>query len=401
MRRRRAPGGRCRSYLDPTLGLTIDNGNHLLLSGNHAALDYLDRIGARETLHDPGAAIFDFADLTSGERWRLRLERGPRPVVAVRSAEARARNGAFGEYFAPLGVFLKGQGATVGEAMRCEGAALRAALASAADLRAQHRSAGKLRRAHGGSAARDAGGGRKGLPSAVRRPWACEELHRSGARLSRRARSPVRFGDRLRAIRFEGEPRRRARFRRRRAGARSRRFRRSSPSRHGSRRTCCPASTTPDEFRGILNVHFRVAPPPDQPAILGVVNGADRMVVRLSGPALRHDQQRRPADRPSARSACGRNLARGGGADRTARRSAAVADRQGEARDIRRDAGAGRKAAACEHPMGQCCPRRRLDRTGLPATIEGAVRSGYKAASIILERGRGDAEDRRAMSCFA
>jgi phytoene dehydrogenase-like protein len=29
-------GGRCRSYFDSQLGLTIDNGNHLVLSGNHA-----------------------------------------------------------------------------------------------------------------------------------------------------------------------------------------------------------------------------------------------------------------------------------------------------------------------------------------------------------------------------
>ena len=49
-------GGRCRSYLDPTLGLVIDNGNHLLLSGNHEALDYLDRVGARGTLHEIGRA---------------------------------------------------------------------------------------------------------------------------------------------------------------------------------------------------------------------------------------------------------------------------------------------------------------------------------------------------------
>ena len=69
-------GGRCRSYLDPALGLMIDNGNHLLLSGNHEALDYLDRIGAHKTLHDPGAAVFDFADLKSGERWRLDLSEG-------------------------------------------------------------------------------------------------------------------------------------------------------------------------------------------------------------------------------------------------------------------------------------------------------------------------------------
>ena len=36
-------GGRCRSYHDASVGMTIDNGNHLLLSGNHAALDYLVR----------------------------------------------------------------------------------------------------------------------------------------------------------------------------------------------------------------------------------------------------------------------------------------------------------------------------------------------------------------------
>ena len=33
-------GGRCRSYYDNSVGMTIDNGNHLLLSGNRAALAY-------------------------------------------------------------------------------------------------------------------------------------------------------------------------------------------------------------------------------------------------------------------------------------------------------------------------------------------------------------------------
>ena len=88
-------GGRCRSYPDPTLGLVIDNGNHLLLSGNHEALDYLDRIGARETLHDPGAATFDFADLKSGERWRLDLSEGRVPWWLFDPEETRARHGAW------------------------------------------------------------------------------------------------------------------------------------------------------------------------------------------------------------------------------------------------------------------------------------------------------------------
>ncbi len=53
-------GGRCRSYLDTTLGCRIDNGNHLLLSGNRAAMRYIDMIGARGTLTGPGARDLSF-----------------------------------------------------------------------------------------------------------------------------------------------------------------------------------------------------------------------------------------------------------------------------------------------------------------------------------------------------
>ena len=38
-------GGRCRSYFDPQLGAVIDNGNHLVMSGNFAVYDYLETIG--------------------------------------------------------------------------------------------------------------------------------------------------------------------------------------------------------------------------------------------------------------------------------------------------------------------------------------------------------------------
>ncbi len=34
------PGGRCRSYYDQQTGMVIDNGTHLVLSGNRAVLDY-------------------------------------------------------------------------------------------------------------------------------------------------------------------------------------------------------------------------------------------------------------------------------------------------------------------------------------------------------------------------
>lgn len=68
-------GGRCRSYFDPVLGRRIDNGNHLLLSVNRAALAYLAEIGAGDSLNAGGGPI-PFLDLASGRSWSLALGDG-------------------------------------------------------------------------------------------------------------------------------------------------------------------------------------------------------------------------------------------------------------------------------------------------------------------------------------
>ena len=72
-------GGRCRSYVDAKLACTIDNGNHLLLSGNQAAMRYLTDIGASQELSGPPTALFPFLDLATGQRWCLRPNGGPLP----------------------------------------------------------------------------------------------------------------------------------------------------------------------------------------------------------------------------------------------------------------------------------------------------------------------------------
>ncbi len=72
-------GGRCRSYFDRELGCRIDNGNHLLLSGNRAAMGYLDRVGARGTLGGPATPVFPFVDVRSGQRWTVRPNAGRVP----------------------------------------------------------------------------------------------------------------------------------------------------------------------------------------------------------------------------------------------------------------------------------------------------------------------------------
>jgi len=74
-----ACGGRCRSYFDQALGLRIDNGNHLLLSGNHAAMGFLDRLGTRATLGGPADPVFPFMDLRTGARWVVRPSKGRIP----------------------------------------------------------------------------------------------------------------------------------------------------------------------------------------------------------------------------------------------------------------------------------------------------------------------------------
>jgi hydroxysqualene dehydroxylase len=64
-------GGRCRSYYDDILGCTIDNGNHLLMSGNWAARAYLSNIGASDQLISPMREDYPFMDAADGARWTI------------------------------------------------------------------------------------------------------------------------------------------------------------------------------------------------------------------------------------------------------------------------------------------------------------------------------------------
>ncbi|HEX7968366.1 MAG TPA: FAD-dependent oxidoreductase, partial [Stellaceae bacterium] len=75
----RQAGGRCRSYHDATLGCRIDNGNHLLIAGNRAAMAYLGAIGAANTLIGPEEPAYPFLDLATGERWAVRPNAGRLP----------------------------------------------------------------------------------------------------------------------------------------------------------------------------------------------------------------------------------------------------------------------------------------------------------------------------------
>lgn len=73
-------GGRCRSFKDDVLGCTIDNGSHLMLSAYGATLAYLSDIGARERITEIAPAAFPFVDLRDGRRWRVQPGAGRLPL---------------------------------------------------------------------------------------------------------------------------------------------------------------------------------------------------------------------------------------------------------------------------------------------------------------------------------
>ena len=313
-RRRSSPAAAAAPTTIRVIDLDIDNGNHLLLSGNRAALGYLRRIGGLAAMTTaPDARPSPSPILQTGERWTLRPNPGPPALVdsRLRAAACRARarrtTSRRSAFCAPA------PDTTVGDAMTCSGAALRAAVAAGPARRAQHRAGAKPTH---GSPRRSCA--RRSPPAA-----------RPAARWSRPAASPPPSS--TPALAFLQRARRRGQLRPRRCGrSRSPTTRRggarSSPRRRIAlgpddavvlavppvvARALVPGLAVPEAFHAIVNAHFRIAPPRRPAAHPRRRQRHDGVAFRLSRPAFRHDQLRRPADGDPARGAGRDDLARG------------------------------------------------------------------------------------------
>ena len=113
-------GGRCRSYFDAATNLTIDNGNHLLLSGNRHALAYARSIGTEAGLVGPKLAQFPFVDLSTGQRWQLDLGAGRLPLWVFDEAR-RVPDTGLRDYIALMPLIWAAQSKLVRDAIPCEG----------------------------------------------------------------------------------------------------------------------------------------------------------------------------------------------------------------------------------------------------------------------------------------
>jgi len=147
-----------------------------------------------------------------------------------------------------------------------------------------------------------------------------------------------------------------------------------------------PGLVAPDEFRAILNAHFKIPPPEGQPALLGMVGSLsewlfafhDRLSVTISGADRLMDK---PAEDLARR--IWTEVAVVTGLDPELPRWRIVKEK--------RATFAATPRQQARRPEAATRWRNLLlagdwTATGLPATIEGSIRSGYKAAEL-LSRG--------------
>lgn len=116
-------GGRCRSYFDRVIDAEIDNGNHLVMSGNDKVMRFLDIIGARDELIGPEEARYAFVDLDpeAVERtFTVDVNKGRIPHW-VFDKSRRVPGTTLGDHLAGLRMLFAGADATVAGTIKDRG----------------------------------------------------------------------------------------------------------------------------------------------------------------------------------------------------------------------------------------------------------------------------------------
>jgi squalene-associated FAD-dependent desaturase len=378
-------GGRCRSYFDAATNLTIDNGNHLLLSGNRHAVAYARSIGSEAGLVGPKRAQFSFVDLASGQRWLLDLGDSRLPLWVL-DKNRRVPDTGLRDYLALMPLIWAGQSRLVGDAIPCEGTLYRRLvqplLLAALNVDPPEGSAGLA-----GAVVREtllAGGqacrpliARDGLSAVLIEP-AVKLLQDKGAgiRFGHELRQFDMSGDRVAALKFGGDDSI--------AIGPDDVVILTVPPRPAA--ALLPGLKTPAKFRAIVNAHFRFDPPEDMPPIMGVVGGLvewlfafpQRLSVTISNGDRLVDMPREELAAAIWRDIC---KAAGLGGEpglppwQIVRERRATFEATPEQNALRPGAVTAWKNLFLAGDWTD---------TGLPATIEGSVRSGDRAADLVL-----------------
>ena len=375
-------GGRCRSYFDAATNLTIDNGNHLLLSGNRHAIGYARSIGTEAGLVGPKLAQFPFVDLTTGQRWQLDLGESRLPLWVL-DRSRRVPDTGLRDYLALAPLLWAPQGRLVGDTIPCKGTLyqrlVQPLLLAALNVDPPEGSAGLA-----GAVVREtllAGG--KACRPLIARDGLSAVLVEPAIKLLQDKGATVRFGHELRELglsagrvgelRFGGDAV---------AIGPDDAVVLAVPARPAA--SLLPGLKTPSKFRAIVNAHFRHDPPAHMPPILGVVGGLvewlfafpQRLSVTISNGDRLVDMPREELAQAIWRDVC-----KAGGVQgelppwQIVRERRATFEATPEQNALRPGAVTGLKNLVLAGDWTD---------TGLPATIEGSVRSGDRAADLVL-----------------
>lgn len=374
-------GGRCRSYLDKELGLRIDNGNHLLLRGNRDAMQYVAAIGAEDTLTGPDEARIEFLDLASGERWALRPNRGRLPWWIFdprrRVPGTRAR-----DYLRVLRLAAAGEDEHVTDRLDPSTPLYRRLwepfAVAALNTRPEEASAALLWQTMRESFGAGGAACRPVLP----REGLSESLVDPALATLARAGMPVNFGRRLRRLGLDGDRIVTLGF----ADGEvpvgdADRVILAVPAAMAAE--LLPAIAAPTQFRGIVNAHYRLYLPSLTGTFLGLIGGiAEWVFVKQETVSVTISAAERWIDLPAEElgQVIWRDVASAYGLD------PAVIPPHRIVKE-KRATFAATPAELAKRPAAGTRWRNLFlagdwTRTGLPATIEGAVRSGHSAAAM-------------------
>lgn len=381
------PGGRCRTFFDHATGMPIDNGTHLLLSGNIAALSFIDKIGASSALEGPIGAEFQFVDLSGGERWTVRFSDGLFPWwifdKKARVPRTRARD------YLPLARLIWASGdRPLSELIDCSGplyerliAPLFLAALNVAPLSSSGKLAGAVVRetlALGGRACRPLIAP-DGIGKVLIEPALGYLRERGATVVLRHVLHGLRFaGDHVAELDFGHETV---------TLGNNDAVILAVPA--YAARALVPDLQTPSVFRGIVNAHFRFDPPAGHPRMIGVVNGTAEWIFALPGRiAVTVSDAGDLLDLPRE------ELAAAIWRDVTAVIGSSGPLPPWQIVRERRATFAATPEENAKRPGPETAWRNLFlagdwTATGLPATIEGAVRSGNRAAERVAQMSAG------------
>lgn len=374
-------GGRCRSYYDQSTGMVIDNGTHLLLSGNHAALSFTEAIGSRPGLRGPDEAQFPFIDIASGEQWTLRFGDSRFPWW-VFDKDRRVPQTAVVDYLSLARLVWTSADKPIGKLMNCDGPIydrlLEPLLLAALNITPREGSAklaGAVIReslALGGQACRPLLA-REGLGSVFVEP-AIVHLRERGV--------AIVFEDELIELLFGNGRVSRLKFARQTVdlGVNDAVILAVPPY---VATNLVPDLIAPSSFRGIVNAHFRIDPPAHLPPMLGVINGTCEWIFPLSGriSATISDAGRLfDVPRTELAQTMWNDIAKVAGLPSTLPPWQIVRERRATFAATPEE---NARRPTAETSWENLFLAGDWTQTGLPATIEGAIRSGYRAADLV------------------